>query len=195
MDIRAILFRTMIEGVHIWRAALDGFPRDQPGRRRLAAHSALRRVLAGYLGVPAAGVEIEVGENGKPRLPGEELQFNLSHSGEVALIAVSESRSVGVDVERVKLDRDFLALAERALGEEEVAALRAADPADRAAVFYAAWVRHEAFLKCLGVGLAGPIPDSPVSVQQLDAEPGYAAAVAVAGEGKPQLRQQVLPPG
>jgi len=184
----------VIEGVHIWRAALEGFSPDQPRHRRTAAHSALRQVLAGYLGQPPSAIEIELGENGKPRLPGGELQFNLSHSGGLALVAISKDRPVGVDVERVEPARDFLALAKRALNEEDFAAVRAAAAGDRSAVFYAAWVRHEARLKCLGVGLTGPTPDSPVAVQQVDAGPGYAAAVAVAGKEAPSLRLRTLPP-
>jgi 4'-phosphopantetheinyl transferase len=185
----------VIEGVHIWRVALDGISPGQPRHRRTAAHSALRRVLAGYLGQPAAAIEVEVGENGKPRLPGGELHFNLSHSGDLALVAVSEDGAVGIDVERVEPTRDFLALAERALGQEDVAAVGAAAAGERSAVFYNAWVRHEARLKCLGAGLTGPVPDSPVAVQPVDAEPGYAAAVALAGEEPPSLRLQTLPPG
>lgn len=191
----------MIEGVHIWRAALDGeacagpeqlsgpeqerfesFLGDQPRYRWLAARWALRRVLAGYLEQPPAAVEIAVDTSGKPRLPGDELHFNLSHSGDLALVAVSSSRPVGVDVERVEAARDLLSLAERALEEEEVEKVRAAPPAYRPIVFYAAWVRHEARLKCLGVGLAGPVPPTPVAVQAVDVGPWYAAAVAVADE-------------
>jgi len=184
----------VIEGVHIWSVALDRSP-DQPRHPRTAAHSALRQVLAGYLGQPPAAIEIELGGSGKPRLPGGELQFNLSHSGGLALIAVASDRPVGVDVERVDRARDFLALAERALGQADVAAVRAAAAGDRSGVFYAAWVRHEARLKCLGPGLTGRAPDSPVAVRQVDAGPGYAAAVAVAGTEAPPLRLRTLPQG
>ncbi len=202
----------MFEGVHIWRAALDGegyagpeglpgpeqerfegFLRDQPRYRWLAARWALRRVLAGYLEQPPAAVEIEVDANGKPRLPGDELHFNLSHTGDLALVAVSSSRPVGVDVERVEAARDLLGLAERVLEEEEVERVRAASPADRPAVFYAAWVRHEARLKCLGVGLSGRVLPTPVAVKAVDVGPGYSAAVAVADEEIGPVRCHTLP--
>lgn len=203
----------MLRGVDIWRAALDGegqagpeglpapererfesFLREQPRRRWLASRWALRRVLATYLGQAPGEIEIEDGENGKPRLPGGELQFNLSHSGDLALIAVCEIRPVGIDVERVEPSRDLIALAERALGAEDVARLRAAGPEDLPALFYAAWVRHEARLKCLGAGLTGSAPDSPVAVQEVDAGPGYAAAVAIAGTENMPLSRRDLPP-
>jgi 4'-phosphopantetheinyl transferase len=203
----------VIDGVHIWHAALDepgwpgseglppeererasGFLRAEAGRRWVASRWALRQVLAGYLGQPPSAIAIEVGEGGKPRLADGELQFNLSHSGDLALVAVSEDRSVGVDVERIRPGRDLLALAERALGAEDVAAVRAAAPGDRAAVFYAAWVRHEARLKCLGTGLSGPASESPAIVEEVDAGSGYAAAVAIAGTEPATLQVQAPAP-
>lgn len=202
----------MIDGVHIWRAALDeaGWPgaerlppdereraggilREQAGRRWVAARWALRRVLAGYLGEAAEGVELEAGERGKPRLRRDgTLRFSLSHSGGLALIAVTDGREVGVDVELVEPERDLLALAARALGAEDAAAVHDAPPAERPAAFYAAWTRHEARLKCLGLGLGGNpnrhFPPSEgvnrrfdeIAIENLDVAPGYAAAVAVA---------------
>jgi 4'-phosphopantetheinyl transferase len=164
----------VIEGVHIWRAALDedgwpgpeqlpgpererfeGFLREQPGRRWLAARWALRRVLAGYLQQPAAAIALEVGEHGKPHLPGGGLEFNLSHSEGLALVAVTGDRPVGVDLELVRPRRPL--------------------------AFYEDWVRQEARLKCIGVGLGTPPPPAAVATRDLDLCPGYAAAIAVAG--------------
>jgi 4'-phosphopantetheinyl transferase len=203
----------VIDGVHIWRAALDeaGWPdpdrlptpereraasflREEPGRRWVAARWALRRVLENYLEEPAAGIELELGGNGKPHLRnGDGIEFNLSHSNGLALVAVAEGREVGVDVELIEPNRDLVALAKRALGPDDVAAVRAASESERPAAFYAAWTRHEARLKCLGTGLAGTnlqltpsevsdrrLAEGPV-VENVDIAPGYAAAVAVAG--------------
>lgn len=183
----------MIDGVHIWRAALDeaGWPgagrlpaaereraasflREEPGRRWVAARWALRRVLEDYLEEPAAEIELELGDSGKPRLPdGAGIEFNLSHSNGLALVAVAEGREVGVDVELIEPDRDLIALAERALGPDDVAAVRTASESERPATFYAAWTRHEARLKCLG----------SVAVENVNVAPGYAAAIAV-GNGE-----------
>lgn len=199
----------MIDGVHIWRAALDeaGWPearelpllerdrateflREEPGRRWVAARWALRRVLESYLSVPAAEIELEAGEHGKPRLRNNgTIEFNLSHSNGLALVAVTDGRAVGVDVEMIEPDRDLIALAERALPSEDVAAVIAARPAERPALFYAAWTRHEARLKCLGLGLSSASLRSStpevsdrkvVAVENLEVAPEYAAAVAVA---------------
>jgi 4'-phosphopantetheinyl transferase len=161
------------------RERAASFLRPRDAERWVASRRALRHVLSTYLDRDPADIEIVLGENGKPRLPDGGPEFNLSHSGELALVAVSPARPVGVDVERIEPARDLLALAERALGEEEAISVRAASRDERAAVFYAAWVRHEARLKCLGVGLDVPAPQVPVTVENVDVPAGYAAAVAV----------------
>jgi len=190
----------VIEGVHIWRAALDedGWPSPEglpaPDRVRFEAFLrrdvaqrwarsrwALRRVLAGYLAAEPAAIELESGEHGKPRLArAGGLEFNLSHSEGLALVAVAE-RPVGIDVELIRPERNLRAIAERVLPAKDVDVLNTAPESERPAVFYAAWARHEARLKCLGAGLGGAPTAAPVAVEELEVSPCYAAAVAVAG--------------
>lgn len=143
------------------------------------AKPSLQEVLSVYLEEPAGAIEIVHGERGKPRLARGGLEFNLSHSGDLALIAVSQARPVGVDVEKEKPGRDFLALAERALSADAVTQVREAMPEHRAAAFYRHWVRHEARLKCIGAGFTAPVPEVSMEVHDLDVAPGYAAAVAI----------------
>lgn len=127
---------------------------------------ALRRVLAVYLQEPPQRIQLERGEHGKPRLAdaGSGLEFNLSHSAEIDLVAVSGEVEVGIDVERVRPKR----------GE----------------AFYQRWARHEAQVKCLGAGLlrARRIPPEAVVVQSIDLSPGYAAAVAARADELPPLK-------
>jgi len=199
----------VIEGVHIWRAGLDdpGWPgaaelpaeereragrflREQVARRWVASRWALRRVLGEYLKVAPATVRLEVADNGKPQLAGGDgPKFNLSHSQGLVLVAVAE-REVGVDVEMIEPNRDLIALARRALPSADATAVQAAHTAERTAVFYAAWARHEAQLKCLGTGFSDLTSRSSTSevsdrnliaVEDLEVAPEYAAAVAVAG--------------
>lgn len=168
--------------LHVWRVELDSggrasadnlptsereraeaITRPRARQRWVAARWALREVLGGYLGEEPAKVELRFGERGKPMLaaPEESLRFNLSHSGELALIAACEGREVGIDVQR---------LGERPLG------------------YYEDWTRREAIAKCHGTGLWAPLPDEPVAVSGLVAGPGFAASVAVAGTELPPLR-------
>ena len=199
--------------VHVWRADLDAEPRPdvsllpaderrraaglrvQLGRERwVAARWALRRVLARYLQEDPAGIRLRLGARGKPALASvpPRLRFNLSHSGGLALIAVSGEVEVGVDVEQIDPGREVLGLAEVGLGPEAAAAVRGAPAQSRSAAFHRAWVRREAIAKCHGVGLGTPVPRSPASVTAIGAGPDYPAAVAVAAPEPPGLRTFAL---
>jgi hypothetical protein len=137
--------------LHVWRLPSSPAP--------------LRQVLATYLGEEPAQIELEAGPHGKPRLAGPgRLRFNLSHSGELALVAVSARLEVGADVQRLKPRR----------GES----------------FQRRWARHEAHVKCLGTGLlrARGASLEPVAVESVDVGPGYAAAVAARAPALPPLR-------
>jgi 4'-phosphopantetheinyl transferase len=173
--------------LHLWRVEL---PEDE---RRAAAWAALAAILAAYLGGPAAA-SLATDPTGKPRLAEapERLSFNLSHSGGLALVAVAPGGfEVGVDVERHKPRRDLARLAARWLPAADAAAVAEAPGAARERVFYAAWTRHEARVKCTGAGLGGPPPGDEIVARQLGIDPGYAAAVAfdrsAAGGREPRI--------
>ena len=150
------------------RAARFVFPRDR--QRYVAAHLALQRVLHEVMGEGEAGevaahspvprpLAFATGPHGKPHLPQRpRLAFNLSHSGEHALIGVAEQADIGVDIEcrrplsaRTELDD----LAERCFTHAEQDELaRSATPEDALDLFYTGWTRKEACLKALGTGLS-----------------------------------------
>ena len=125
--------------VHVWLAD------PAPGR--------LEAVLGAYLGLPPGEVRLDHGPHGKPRLPGAALRFNLSHSGAHWMLAVAHGRDVGADVEEVRPRGDVRELAEVGLPAAQAARVAAAAPARRPELFHRLWVRHEARLKCHGVGL------------------------------------------
>jgi 4'-phosphopantetheinyl transferase len=206
------MFATATE-VHVWRARLDGgewpgsdglpaeereraarLRRDEARRRWVAARWALRGVLGRYLGQQPAAIELRSGSRGKPMLasPGASLRFNLSHSGDLTLVAIAQEQEVGVDVEQIEPRRDLLALARRALMPAEAAGIEATAPESRLVAFHAAWTRREAIAKCLGTGLGAPLPDTAVAVSDLDAGPRFAAAIAVAADSLPPLRHFTL---
>jgi 4'-phosphopantetheinyl transferase len=159
--------------VHVWRATLGATD------RRAVARAALDSVLARYLGGEAPA--LERAPRGKPRLAEapERLSFSLSHSGGLALIAVTpDGGEVGVDVERLRPRRDLVRLAARWLPQEDAEAVARASAQEREATFYAAWTRFEARAKCTGAGLSAPPPGPEIVALPLDIDPGYAAAVA-----------------
>ena len=175
--------------VDIWRAWLDreGWPGEkslpEPERRRsgsiqiagrrrrwVAARWALRTVLGSYLGTDPARVELQEGAGGKPRTPEPApVRFNLSHSGELALVAITAEREVGIDVERT-------------------------DPR-RPPAFYRSWVRREARAKCTGRGVFGATPEEDeIWTSDLDPGPGWAAALALRGPDAAPIRCFELEP-
>jgi 4'-phosphopantetheinyl transferase len=139
--------------------------RSKIARRWLASRAALRGILGLQLGVSASEVRLKLGAQGRPGLDPEiheaELDFNLSHSADLALIATARGLRVGVDVERMRRGRDPLRLATRYFASSEAAALRALPQADRPAAFLRFWTAKEALTKGLGLGL-------PASVGRLE---------------------------
>jgi 4'-phosphopantetheinyl transferase len=148
------------------RAARFKFAKDR--RRYVLAHAALRQILARYLQTDAARLKFRVGAHGKPELvpPANRLllQFNLSHSHEAALIAVTHRRQIGVDVEYIKRDFAWVEIAERFFSPAEVAKLQALAPELQQRAFFACWTRKEAYIKAKGGGLSIPLQDFEVSL-------------------------------
>jgi 4'-phosphopantetheinyl transferase len=127
-----------------------------------------------------AGAGAGVGGHAGPGVGAGALHFNLSHSGPVALYALSAAGPVGVDVEvgpRARPSLDELALARRAFGAAETARLERLQGTARARGFLRAWTRHEAALKC--VGAPSESEPAPVWTADLDLDLGI-AAVALA---------------
>jgi len=140
------------------RAARFKFAKHR--RRYVAAHAALHEILGRYLRAQPRRLSFEVGANGKPKLTGETgIDFNLSHSEEMALIAVGRGRELGVDIEQVREKFEFEEVAERFFSAKEVAALRALPPALQRRAFYKCWTSKEAFLKAKGTGLSGALDE------------------------------------
>jgi len=190
--------------VHLWRAPLVAAPELRatlaPGEwlrasrfhftrdreRFIASRGLLRSILAGYTGTAAADLEFGAGPHGKPELAGLDtsLRFNLSHSDELMLLAVTHARDIGVDLEFMRGNVPFETLADHYFDPEEAWDLRNLPAAERAWKFYDTWTCTEARLKAHGVGLAHGFhvvePDR-WSLLKLTPAAGYAAALAVAG--------------
>jgi 4'-phosphopantetheinyl transferase len=179
------------------RAARFKFARDR--KRYLIAHGALRSILAMYLGVDPAAIDFDSGPAGKPKLArsfaSDELEFNLSHSGDIALIAVTRGEEIGIDVERIREDYEFKPIAQRFFTANEVATLQDLPVDLQREAFYKCWTSKEALLKAKGTGLSGPLDEVQIvltteagvrvtfaagewSLTELSPIDGYAAALA-----------------
>lgn len=151
-------------------------------RRFIASREALRRILARYADADPTALDFASGPWGKPVLvapaAAASLSFNLSHSADRMVCAVTAERRVGIDIEQARPDVDVVALAHRYFSAKEIAALMRLDAADRRRGFFAGWTRKEAFIKAIGKGLSMPLGAFSVS---LDSD----AAVLLDVEGEP----------
>lgn len=142
-----------LSGLERRRAA--AIPSPVRRARFVAARAGLRAVLARYLGCAAADVALAASPHGKPYLPrARALRFNLAHSRNRAVLAVSGNRAVGVDLERVRADVDCGALVDAFFAPAEAAAWRALPARLRRRAFFAGWTRKEAVIKALGARAA-----------------------------------------
>jgi 4'-phosphopantetheinyl transferase len=123
----------------------------------------LTQIIAAHLGVDPAAVQVSRDANGKPYVLGGP-PFSLSHSGEIALIAIGESAPVGVDVEQIKADRPVGRLIQRFFSPYERKALESLSEEELVESFYWCWTAKEAYLKALGIGLRRSLASFDVSV-------------------------------
>lgn len=144
------------------RAARFYFPRHQ--RRFTNAHAVLRMILARYLGDQPSQLAFTTGKKGKPELLKTPfLQFNLSHSGDMALLAVGQDHPLGIDLEHFSA-RPYIGIGEQLFSKQENQALRAAPPALIALTFFNIWAQKEAFIKACGLGLSYPTQQFDVPI-------------------------------
>jgi len=122
--------------------------------RFVAGRGTLRRLLGRYAAGDPARIRFRYTDLGKPELEGDgALHFSLSHSGGLAVCAVSRGRLVGVDVERVRDGLDGVGIAERFFAPGEARRLRRLPTRTRRAAFFRCWTRKEAYQKALGKGV------------------------------------------
>jgi 4'-phosphopantetheinyl transferase len=180
------------------------FRADEARKDFILTRAALRSLCAGYLAVTPQALQFVVSEYGKPTLSAEHnLQFNVSHTQGLALLAFVRDREIGVDVEKIGPAPDARKLAERFFSQVERAALEPLSGGELQAAFFRCWTRKEAYIKARGAGLSLPLDQFDVSlaadaadallatrpdpldvqrwsVRNLPIHAGYAAALALA---------------
>lgn len=217
--------------VHIWRVSLQQVPATRatlfqllsPDERQRAlryhfphdrdhfiiARGALRETLSRYLGISPAALSFAYNQYGKPALqlrPGDaQLRFNVTHSGELALYAVTLERRVGLDLEYMRAELAGLEIAARFFSPRELKMLRELPQEMQTVGFFNCWTRKEAYIKAIGEGLSHALDQFAVSLApgerpalldvnsdpqaaarwslfELQAGAGYAAALALEGD-------------
>jgi 4'-phosphopantetheinyl transferase len=158
-------FTSTLSADEMERARRFHFERDQNGF--IAARGVLRAILGVYLGVDPARLEFTYGRHGKPALAdsGAEagLSFNLSHSDDVALVALTRGRTIGVDLERMKPFVEVADVTRTIFSARELAEFWTLPPDDQQASFFNAWTRKEAFVKATGLGFSMSVKEVEVT--------------------------------
>jgi 4'-phosphopantetheinyl transferase len=190
------------------RANRFAFHRDH--NAYITTRATLRALLGHYLSIPPAEVRFRYAERGKPGLAPSAgpspIQFNVSHSRGIALLAFSLERRLGIDVELIRPIENWEDIARRYFSQNELEELRTLPPERRDDGFYTCWSRKESYLKASGEGLQVPLdsfdvtltPGAPARLTAHDASnwtlislyprPGYAAALTAEGQN-PNLKQ------
>lgn len=136
------------------------FPRHK--RRFMAARAALRIILARYLNTEPEQLEFTYNAQGKPSvINSQKLQFNLSHTGDTAILAIGKGFPVGVDIEQYSA-RPYEGIAKQLFSEQELIGLQKAPLALKPALFFHVWAQKEAFIKISGLGLSYPTKEFTV---------------------------------
>ena len=215
------------EDVHVWKASLVRNPSELDSLRQtltpdeqkradrfrfeihrdrfIIGRGVLRAILGRYLNRHPNQLRFQYTSYGKPILSSEteNLRFNLSHSHDLALYAVTRRREIGVDVEFIRKDVNLLGIAKRFFSAQEYSQLQALSESSQLQTFFDCWTRKEAFIKAKGEGLLLALDQFDVSIapgkpaallrtkwdpgeaslwslRSLKPAPGYAAALAVA---------------
>ena len=121
----------------------------------LLSHVACREILASYLNIQANDIVYKKNQYGKPDLDhNQSLKFNMSHSHDMAIIAISNNTEIGVDLEFIKRNSSWKKIARRFFSEPEIHFLFNQPEQHQQTLFFQIWTRKEAFIKALGTGFA-----------------------------------------
>ena len=169
--------------IHLWRANLDlpssmikqlayNLSKDEKTRanrfrfeqhrdRFIAGRGILRQLLANYLQIKSDLIIFEYSDRGKPQIASslnkDSLQFNVSHSQDLALYGFNYQKNIGVDLEYIKDKIDYEQLAKRFFTTEELRLINSYPASEQKTIFFQLWTAKEAYLKATGDGLAGSL--------------------------------------
>jgi len=143
---------SILSPAELKRAEAFRFSEDR--MRYIQAHSVLRRILSSYSGSDPESLEYETNAHGKPYLKGSHrIFFNLSHTRDMMAVAVSAEKEIGVDIEKQDDMDDMDGVARQFMSNEELQWMEKLRHDFRKRFFYLCWVRKEALLKAVGIGL------------------------------------------
>jgi 4'-phosphopantetheinyl transferase len=170
------------------------------GNRWTIARGYLRQILGKYIDLTPNAIVFNYGQQGKPAVEGQDIQFNLSHSADRAVYAISATHPVGIDLEQIH-PLPAADLVDRFFSSAEQTIFHSLPVDLQQAAFFHAWTQKEAYLKACGTGLSTPLDQIEVSIdprtpaaivsapiagnwqiQKLAISAEYAGAIVIDGE-------------
>jgi 4'-phosphopantetheinyl transferase len=196
--------------VHVWAASLEITPEtsekfsgflcasekerarrfkfDVHRNRFIAGRGLLRKMLGRYLNCEPSKLEFAYSAQGKPELLGEfsksGFHFNLAHSENAALFAITRIGQIGIDIEHVRAVKNVDDLVARFFCARENKSFQKISDEEKPAAFFNLWTRKEAILKATGEGITRSL--NLVEVSFLPGEP--ARLVSVSGDSEKATR-------
>jgi 4'-phosphopantetheinyl transferase len=164
-------FAAYLDDQEIKRAQRFKFTKDR--NCFIGSHAALRILLGKYCNGDPCTITYEYTANNKPILiENNPIKFNLSHSHDQAIIAITKSHPIGIDIEYMQTKEILSELAKRFFSNQEYAEYQNLPAAQKTLGFYNCWTRKEAFVKALGIGITCPLksfsvnlaPDTPAKI-------------------------------
>ena len=176
----------------------------------------LRQHLSARLQIEPSAINLHAGPYGKPALSRTDVHFNVSHSGDWGVIAITTQGPVGIDIEEERPMSDMMGVAQTHFSTLELRALQQLPVHLQTTGFYRCWSRKEAFIKAIGMGLSFPLEAFDVSLDpraqarileirteeqrnndwvlhHLDVVTGYCAALVTTGPARIQIQTQQAP--
>lgn len=160
-------YLTLLSSDEILKAKRFKFEIDR--ERFIISRGILRVLLGRYLKENPKEIEFEYSSYGKPFvLHNDNIKFNISHSGNMAVFGFVKDVEIGVDIEKIKEDFDVLKLAKSFFSKDEIVALEKQPKEELSRTFFRCWTRKESFIKAEGSGLSFPLDKFSVSMDTDD---------------------------
>jgi 4'-phosphopantetheinyl transferase len=173
--------------IHIWKITYSDFDNEESGfgkilskqeisradkfyfsidkKRYLLTRALLKNILARITGADPQKLHFKFNEHGKPHLENfKHIYFNISHSADIGLIAVTDCAAIGIDVEEYRKRLQLQEISKRFFSRYETDVLSKLPDNQKMHAFFNCWTRKEAFIKALGLGLTLPLKHFDVTL-------------------------------
>ena len=147
------------------KARAERFHFPEHRNRFIAARGFLREIISSYLEVASQEIIFNYSDRGKPNLSNNKLQFNISHSQDIALYGFINNCLIGIDVEYLREDLKCDQIATRFFSDRESQLIKSSTKEQQTETFFHLWTAKEAYLKATGEGLIGGLDTVEIEIK------------------------------